>query len=562
VAQPGTTEKPRLEGLPAATLKLGATPVPTREQLEAIQRYTNGFVDPQSTIDLIVGRPRLWHLLDVPIRIQTGDERILTYSTVGSPTELSLLGSAVGGTVLNLWFGDRNDPKKQTVLSFLVNVLPDPSVKERLERIYKALQDEINTAFPDAYVCLSLVGDKLVVSGEVKDVAEATKIIQIIRANAPGNQQVRNLPLGGVGSQSADIGAGYGGAGGRSLEDYIVQGETNIVNLLHIPGEQQVMLKVTVAEVSRSAARAIGLNFNIANSNGQVVFGQNTGTLVNPNFINGINNAVANNVVNGQGSGTIVNLPILLDNGRISLALEALRTVNLARSLAEPNLVTLNGHPARFLAGGEFPVPVVTGATATGLQGVQFIPFGVQLNFTPYITDKDRIRLQLNAEVSVRDVGTGSNFGTGAVGTTFVPGLTTRNVSTTVEMREGQTLAIGGLLQSNMGAETARVPLLGDIPFGGQLFRSDRIDTSESELVLLVTPELVHPMEKKEVPALPGSDVFEPGDLEFYLLGRLESRREYDYRSPVMHDIDRMAAYRRCELQYFSGPHGHSDGHD
>jgi len=168
----------------------------------------------------------------------------------------------------------------------------------------------------------------------------------------------------------------------------------------------------------------------------------------------------------------------------------------------------------------------------------------------------------LNASVSVRDVATGANFGTGAATNTFVPGLNTRNVTTTVEMREGQTLAIGGLLQTSLGGDTTRIPFFGDIPFGGQLFRSDRTSASESELVLLVTPELVHPMEPTEVPALPGSDYFEPGDLEFYLKGRLESLRDYDYRSPVMDTFCRMCAYRHCERQYFSGPHGHADGHD
>src|SRR4029077_17259476 len=112
-------------------------------------------------------------------------------------------------------------------------------------------------------------------------------------------------------------------------------------------------------------------------------------------------------------------LPAVIDNGRVNLAIQALRTVNLARSLAEPNLATLNGHPANFQAGGEFPVPVVTGATAVGLTGVSFVPFGVQLNFIPFISDKDRIRLQLNATVSVRDVGTGASFGTGSSGSTF-----------------------------------------------------------------------------------------------------------------------------------------------
>src|SRR5262249_35408219 len=116
-----------------------------------------------------------------------------------------------------------------------------------------------------------------------------------------------------------------------------------------------------------------------------------------------------------------------------------------------------------------------------------------------------------------------------------------------------------GLVRSRVSANTDRVPGLGDIPFGGQFFRNDRIASEEREIVLLVQPELVHPLEPKETPALPGSDYFEPGDLAFYLLGRLESKRPYDYRSTVMSPIGRMAAYRHCELLYFCGPHGHSD---
>jgi pilus assembly protein CpaC len=214
----------------------------------------------------------------------------------------------------------------------------------------------------------------------------------------------------------------------------------------------------------------------------------------------------------------------------------------------------MNGRPAFFFAGGEFPVPVVSGATLNGLQGVSFVPFGVSLQFVPYISCKDKIQLELSAFVSVRDVATGTNFSG-----SFVPGLTTRNIQTTVVMREGETLAIAGLIQNNLGGDTTRVPFFGDLPFPGQLFRVDHTSASEQELVLLVTPELVHPMEPKEIPPLPGSDYFEPSDLEFYLHGRLESWRPYNYRSPVMDDIHRMCAYRKCELLYFVGPHGHGD---
>jgi pilus assembly protein CpaC len=538
------TYHPRLEGLPAGVRPpLGTTPIPSRETLKKYVDQGPGinFVDPEFTIDLIVGIPRIWTMRVVPFRTQVADPRILDLSQPFGPipNQYSLLGQAVGSTVLNVWVGDPNDVTKQTVYSYKVNVLPDPEAKERLERVYKALEDEINKAFPDAYVCLFLVGDKLVVTGQVKDAVEATQILQILRANAPatGPSGVATIPAQAAQRTAAGLNplnlAATGGIAPNTINDYIIQGEQNLVNLLRIAGEQQVMLKVTVAEVSRAAARAIGLNETFRNKAGIQYFANTTGQ-ISPN------------------------LPTVIDQGRINLAIEALRTVNLAKSLAEPNLVTMNGRPAVFFAGGEFPVPVVTGATLTGLQGVSFVPFGVFLQFVPYISCKDKIQLELSAFVSVRDVSTGTNFGTGATGNnTFVPGLNTRNIQTTVVMREGETLAIAGLIQNNLGADTNRVPLFGDIPFPGQLFRSDRTQASESELVLLVTPELVHPMEPKEIPPLPGSDYFEPGDLEFYLHGRLESWRPYSYRSPVMDDIHRMCAYRRCELLYFVGPHGH-----
>jgi pilus assembly protein CpaC len=185
---------------------------------------------------------------------------------------------------------------------------------------------------------------------------------------------------------------------------------------------------------------------------------------------------------------------------------------------------------------------------------VSFVPFGVQLNFTPTITDKDRIRLNVAAEVSTRDVATGTS-----INGSNVPGLQTRNVQTTVELREGQTLAIAGLLQNNLGTNSTRVPFFGDLPVIGRLAAFDRTSHADQELVILITPQLVHPLEKNELPPLPGSDLYEPGDLEFYLLGRLESRRPYDYNSQVRTDIHRMLRYHRCEDIYVFGPKGHCD---
>jgi pilus assembly protein CpaC len=589
---------PRLNALPAGTPPpVGTTPIPTKEQQQILNKYTDGFIDPTYTIELVENRSRLWTLKEVPFRIQIADENVMTYSLPAqSPKEVLLLGRRVGTTVMTLWFGDRQDISKQTVLSFQINVVPDPEYKERLERVYKGLENEINNAFPDAQVCLFLVGDKVVLTGQAKDAVEATKILQIVQANTQQQQQRRQQQQqqqqqqgqrgGGAGAATTvspanipvlrlDPGLGLGleeGAqAGVGLSDYLLRSDLDVINLLRIPGEQQVMLKVIVAEVSRSAARSIGLDFSITNDQGIKVFESRTAGLLNDlnNGGGGGGGNTGNQLIGNRGTLTNTNsganrtggnIMAMLNNGKIPLAIQALRTVNLARSLAEPNVVTLNGRTAVFRAGGEFPVPIVSGNTFNGLQGVSFVPFGVSVSFTPLITCKDKIRLQVQTEVSTRDVATGANIGTGGTSSTFVPGLTTRNVNTTVELREGQTLAIGGLLQTNLGGKTSRVPFFGDIPFGGQLFRRDDNEADESELIIIVTPELVHPMEPDEVPPLPGSDYFEPGDLEFYLHGKLESSRSYDYRSPAMTDIHRMCAYRHCELLYFVGPHGHCDG--
>jgi RNA polymerase sigma factor (sigma-70 family) len=342
--------------------------------------------------------------------------------------------------------------------SHKVNVPPGVEAKEQLERVYKALEDEINKAFPDAHVRLSLVCGKLVITGQVKDAIEATQILQILQANAPA----------AIPAQTAK-----GGITANTLNGYIIQGEQNIVNLLRIAGDQQVMLKVTVAEVSRAAARFIGLDKSFRNK------------------------ADLQSLVNNTGTAS-PNLPTIIDQGRIRRDIEALWTLNLAKSLAEPKVVTMNGRSAGFFAGGAFPVSAVSGATLNGLREVNFVPFGVYLQFVPYVSCNDRIQLELSASVSVRDVTSD-----GKVGGPAVPGLTTRNIQTTVVLREGETLAIAGLVQNNLGVDTAHVPFLGDLPFPRQLFREDPTSESGSELVLLVTPELVHPTEPKENPPLP-----------------------------------------------------------
>ncbi len=527
------------------TSGVGATPHPSPEVKAQFKQYVENIIDPNNVLELVKGRPRILVFKEPPTRVQLGDDAIATY-TVITPNELSVTGTALGKTVLNLWFADPKAAEGSRVLSYLVRVIRDPEEKERLDLVYKSLELEINKAFPDSVVHLMFVGDKVVLTGEAKDIVEAAHILRIVSANAPGGNQ----QFGGGGSQNAQLPANQFNITGNpnqfgelplqpgpenSTSTHI---SLNVVNLLRVPGEQQVMLRVTVAEVNRSAARSIGMDFSIANG-GSTIFAQQTNSVVS--------GALAGAALATNGA----NLPLMLDNGQVSLAIRALRTLNLARSLAEPNLVTLNGQPAQFRAGGEFPVPNATATFGAVGQSVAFIPFGVQIRFIPYITDRDRVRLQMIAVVSTLDTSLSAS-----ISGSNVPGLNTRTFSNSVEMRGGQTLAVAGLIQNNYGATTNRVPLFGDLPVVGNFFGRNNTTSQEQEVVVLVTPELVQPIDACQTPGLPGDDVFEPGDIEFYLLNRLESRRSNDYRTSVRTDYARMQRYHYCEDQFIIGNKG------
>jgi len=537
----------RLPMLGEETPKLGQTPRPDEDTLKRYRQFIDSLVDPDNTLELVVGRPRLVVLKQTPLRIQIPNDEIATYNIL-SNSEVSITGIRTGTTLLNIWVKDPAAPKGQSVLSYLVRVIPDPEAKGRLERIYKALEGEVNKAFPNSGITLTLVGDSLVVRGQAVDSKESSQIVSIVAANAP-NPTAANNPVGLLDdTRSLDNGRGSvlpgisdfrfryetdesgqtkqsratSGSNSASNTNITLPGGGKLINLIRVPGEPQVMLRVTVAEVNRSAARSIGLNFKL-----------NNGPRSNPNSIAGL----AGNLTNA-GS----NLPMILDNGQVEISLQALRGLNFSKSLAEPNLVTLNGQPASFTSGGQFPVPIVTGATSTGLQGVDFVNFGVTLTFTPYIRDRDRIRLVLNAEVSSRAPELGTT-----VGGSDVSGKNTSNVNTVVELRAGQTLAVAGLIQRSYSNNKNRVPGAGDLPWIGWLFGTATNNADERELIVLVNTELVYPLDAKEVAPLPGHDVYEPDDLEFYLLGRQESQRKdldgnprQDWRSPARNDWDRI----------------------
>lgn len=515
---------------------------PSQEKLSQANRFVQGTIDPQLPLNLVLGRPKILQLASAPSRIYVPSGEIIKTEIIDdlSGKEVAVTGLQPGTTTLILWFEDPRSGTGQTAVSYLVRVFKDPVLARPIED----LERELNLKFPNSLIELDQIEDRMIVRGQTPNVIEMSQILQVL-TGARGVPAAISRPEESVTLTTAlnfednldPLEMEEQAAARRRLIDPLALAQAGIINQLQVVGEQQVMLKVTVAEVNRTAARSIGLNFAVDADNGTTVFRTLTGNLAP--------------IAGGAAGQSSANALVSLDMGQIRLAVEALRRLNLSRTLAEPNLVAMNGESADFQAGGRFPVPVIAaGGIGNGqnLQGVNFIPFGVQLRFRPVIQDGNVIRLQLNAEVSTRDESLGTAIGGGAAGTQ-VTGLNSRNFSTTVQLRSGQTIAVAGLMQTNYGASTDRVPFWGDLPLIGWTGGVNRSSSGEQELVILVTPHLVAPITESERLPLPGDDTFEPTDLEFYVANRLESRRSRDFRSSVQTDYARLRAAERYQVQ-------------
>lgn len=510
---------------------------PTESEQRQFDRFIPKIVDPQNTLNLLVGHPRILTFADwavkPQVRLYLPDEDIARWDII-SDTEVAIVGRQPGTTVLTLWFDDPTAPQGKRVLSYRLRVYEDPAYRESLGDI----QDQINELFPDSHVELSIVHDRLIVKGEAKDAIEAAQILSVLSQTRRGRRDdtiddtVRTSQV----FIEQDLFAQQDLAAlRRSLLDPNALIESGIVNLLRIPGEQQVMLRVTVAEINRSALRSIGADVQIGG--GDVTF---LSLVANTDFMG----------VPGTGN-------LLVDTPDFRLALTALRRLNLARTLAEPNLVALNGRSATFFAGDRVPLPIATAGFGGVGQSVAFDNVGVTLTFTPFIVERNRIRLEVAGSVSSLDnTQPQTNIGGSAISA-----QNARTFQTTVDLRDGETMAMAGLILNTLRSEASRVPLAGDLPLIGTIF-SDKSNTyTEQELVVLVTPELAHPLETCNTPPVPGADVFEPSDVEFYLGNRLESRRSRDYRSTVRTDWHRIVTGERCPYDaVIIGPSGHSYG--
>lgn len=273
----------------------------------------------------------------------------------------------------------------------------------------------------------------------------------------------------------------------------------SVANLMEVAGSQQVLLQVRFAEMSRSTQQALAAS--IGASGGGFEFGTNglasTGGTA----------ALGSGVVDGASGGLAVNFSA--SSASIGILLEALEANDLVRTLAEPNLSALSGQSADFFAGGQFPIPV---QTDDGV-GIQFQDFGITLSFTPRVLNDGVINLDLSTDVSA--IGAVS-----AINGNSIPSLSTRSASTNVNLRDGESFAIAGLLQDDFRDSIGQVPWLGDIPVLGALFRSTSWQREQTELVIIVSAHLVSPT-RGEALALPTDRVAIPNERDLFLFGEL-----------------------------------------
>ncbi len=347
---------------------------------------------------------------------------------------------------------------------------------------------------------------QLITNVEVKVAADVTEFKERLRQILPGERiEVRTandgIVLSGVVSSSQRL--------QRALDLAERYAPERVSNLMSVGGVQQVMLKVRFAEMQRNVSKS--LSSSLAFSGGNVTGG--TGRLNNQGAVT---NALGGNIPFANDNAGAILFGFNAGSVQVGLLIEALERKGVVRTLAEPNLSALSGQEATFLAGGEFPIPV---AQEDNNISIEYKPFGIQLKFVPRVVDADIINLELNAAVSAVDPTNSVTLNGFSV-----PAFIRRETSTTVELRDGESFAIAGLIQDDFIDNAGQIPWLGDVPVLGALFRSSDYQRSQTELVIIITAHLVTPT-RGEALALPTDRVKPPSEKGLFLFGQI-SRTE------------------------------------
>ena len=332
--------------------------------------------------------------------------------------------------------------------------------------------------FPGSRIQASTVNGRIMLSGEVVDATTLDKAVTIARQFGP-----------------------------------------EIINSVSVMSPQQVLLEVRFIEISRTAGRELGVQWNRFGGSSITNIGNrvNAGDL--PVTASSIATETAAGLISGSSPFGFLVGRIVASGVSTDVLINALEQKGVARSLAEPNLVALSGDTASFLAGGEYPIPV---SGSFGQVSVDYKKYGVGLAFTPTVLSHGLINMKIEPEVSQIDTTHTVSVSNGI----SVPALIVRRASTTVELRDGQSFVIGGLLQSDNKNQLEQLPWLGSVPVLGALFSSKSFQKNETDLAIIVTPHLVRPARPGDEIKVPTDDTLPPNDVDFFLLGKTEVRRE------------------------------------
>ncbi|WP_281992599.1 type II and III secretion system protein family protein [Sulfitobacter geojensis] len=433
-----------------------------------------------STLDVPMNRAVVVES-DIPFaELSIANPGIADISSLSDRT-IYVLGKAPGLTTLTLL-----DASGQLITNVNVRVAADVSeFKERLRQILPGEKIEVRTA-----------NDGIVLSGVVSSTQRLQRALDLAQRYAP----------------------------------------ERVSNLMSVGGVQQVMMKVRFAEMQRNVSKSLSSSLSLNGAVGGT--GINGGSGVTNNS-GGVATSLGGNIpASNQNAGAIL-FGFNAGSTQVGILLEALEQKGVVRFLAEPNLVALSGQEAKFLAGGEYPVPV---AQVNGRISVKFKPYGVELAFIPRVVDKDVINLEMRAAVSAIDPTNSIALGNGIE----ISAFTRRETSSTVELRDGESFAIAGLLTDDFVDNSSQLPWIGDVPILGALFRSAEYQRSQTELVIIVTAHLVTPT-RGEALALPTDRIKPPTEKDLFLFGRTSE----DTRTPTT------GAAGEVAKQDFGGSYGY-----
>ena len=439
-------------------------------------------------MDIAVGRSKMVELPSAMSEVIVANPDIADVYVHGKD-KVSIIGKDLGVTTVRIF-----DTKNQLLKTLDINVGYD------LPAIRKALSDFL----PYESIGIKMVNSNIALTGEVSSASAADKAMKII---------------------DEFVSPKFGANKGNGKSD-----ESSVINLLSVTGGQQVMLRVKVGEIKRTALKNLGIDLQAIKNGGSTVFSLGTGggidafrvgstlglggfTLPNASAVRGFSTL---SHVNSAGNGVAGLITALEKNG-------------LFKTLAEPNLVAMSGEEAQFLAGGEFPIPI---AQDLGTISIEYKPFGVSVKFKPFVLSENRIRIAVEPEVSKI-----SDEGALLINEFIIPALTTRRAKTTIELAPGESFMIAGLIQDDMQSTIDQIPGLGEIPILSALFRSTSYQREETELVITVTPYIVSPMTSGDI-KLPTDDFRQASVMESFFYGALGSISSGENRASQMPTLE------------------------